>query len=104
HPKCLAVAIAAGHQAMQIGSEEDRVFGLAVFAAISMIPSVAPAVIETARTGACASIKESTERFMKTNGRWVSAAVLLGAGAYVAFNAWSEMPGRGPESAVTAPQ
>ena len=35
--------------------------------------------------------------------RWVSAAILLGAGAYVAFNAWSEMPGRAPADAVTAP-
>lgn len=103
HPKCLAVAIAAGQQAMQIGSEEDRLVGLTVFAAISMIPSVAPAIIETARAGACAAIKESTERFMKTNGRWVSAAILLGAGAYVAVNAWHEMPGRAPADAVTAP-
>ena len=87
HPKCLAVGIAAGHQAMQVADEAQRTLGLTVFAAISMVPALAPAVIETARAGACAAIKESTERFMKTNGRWVSAAILLGAGAYVAFNA-----------------
>ena len=103
HPKCLAIGIAAGHQAMQVADEAQRSLGLTVFAAISMVPALAPAIIETARGGACAAIKESTERFMKTNGRWVSAAILLGAGAYVAVNAWHEMPGRAPADAVTAP-
>jgi predicted negative regulator of RcsB-dependent stress response len=37
-------------------------------------------------------MKESTERFMKKNGRWVSATILLGAGAYVAWNAFKSMP------------
>jgi predicted negative regulator of RcsB-dependent stress response len=37
-------------------------------------------------------MKESTERFMKKNGRWMSAAILLGAAVYVGWNAWKNMP------------
>ena len=94
HPKCVGVAIAAGHQALQIAGDEDRTFGILVFAVIAMLPAIAPAVIETAHSGASAAIKESSERFLKTNGRWISAAILLAAGAYVAWNAAREMPGR----------
>jgi len=75
-----------------VTDDDQRAIGLAVYGAISMVPAIAPALIETARSGACASIKESVESFMKTNGRWVSAVILLGAGAYVAFNAWNNMP------------
>ena len=92
HPKCVSVAIAAGHQALQISDHAQRTLGIAVFVIISMLPSIAPAVIETVHAGASAAIKESSERFMKTNGRWVSAALLLGAGAFVAWNAWTHMP------------
>jgi hypothetical protein len=92
HPKSVAVAIAAGHQAMQVTEAEARTLGIAVFSAIALVPAVAPAVIETAHSGACASMKESTERFMKKNGRWMSAAILLAAAGYVAWNAWKNMP------------
>ena len=92
HPKCLAITIAAGHQIAQVTDHAARPVAIAVFAAISLIPSFAPAVVETIRSGACASMKESTERFMKRNGRWVSAVILLGIGAYVAWNAWKTMP------------
>ncbi len=92
HPKSLAVAIAAGHQAMQVTEAEARTLGIAVFSVIAIAPAIAPAVIETAHAGACASIKESTERFMKKNGRWMSAAILLAAAGYVAWNAWKNMP------------
>lgn len=92
HPKCVSVAIAAGHQALQVPGEAERIAGIATFVAISMVPAVAPAVIESARPGASAVIKEACERFMKTQGRWIGAAVLLGAGAYVAWNAWKNMP------------
>jgi threonine/homoserine/homoserine lactone efflux protein len=92
HPKSVAVAIAAGHQAMQVTEAEARTLGIAVFSAIARVPAVAPAVIETAHSGACASMKESTERFMKKNGRWMSAAILLAAAGYVAWNAWKNMP------------
>ena len=92
HPKCVSVAIAAGHQALQITDDAQRTIGIAVFAVISMLPSIAPAVIETVHAGGSAAIKESCERFLKTNGRWVSAALLLGAGAFVAWNAWKNMP------------
>jgi predicted negative regulator of RcsB-dependent stress response len=37
-------------------------------------------------------MKESTERFMKKNGRWMSAAILLAAAGYVAWNACKNMP------------
>lgn len=102
HPKCVGVAIAAGHQALQIAGDEDRSFGIIVFAAIAMLPAIAPAVIEMAHSGASAAIKESSERFLKTNGRWISAVILLAAGAYVAWNAAHEMPGRA-KPAATAP-
>ena len=92
HPKCLAITIAAGHQIAQITDHAARPVAIAVFSAISLVPSIAPAVIETLRSGACAAMKESTERFMKKNGRWVSATILLGAGAYVAWNAFKSMP------------
>jgi predicted negative regulator of RcsB-dependent stress response len=29
---------------------------------------------------------------MKKNGRWMSAAILLAAAGYVAWNAWKNMP------------
>ena len=106
HPKSVGVAIAAGHQALQIAGSEDRTFGILLFAVISMLPAVAPAVIETVHSGASAAIKESSERFLKTNGRWISAAILLAAGAYVAWNAAHEMPGRevpAKAPAATAP-
>ena len=102
HPKSVGIAIAAGHQALQISGDQDRTFGILVFAVISMLPAIAPAVIETAHSGASTAIKESSERFLKTNGRWISAVILLGAGAYVAWNAAHEMPGR-TKSAETAP-
>lgn len=92
HPKCVSVAIAAGHQALQIPDRAGQVAGIAVFAAISMVPAVAPAIIETAKPGASAAIKDACERFMKKQGRWISAVILLGAGAYVAWNAWADMP------------
>lgn len=92
HPKCVSVAIAAGHQAMQIPGEAARMLGFTVFAVIAMIPAIAPLAIELVRPGASASIKESCERFMKRNGRWIVAVILLAAGAYVASNAVRDMP------------
>ena len=84
--------LVAGHQAMQVTEGQGRALGIAVFSAIAIAPAIAPAVIETAHAGACASMKESTERFMKKNGRWMSAAILLAAAGYVAWNAWKNIP------------
>lgn len=100
HPKCVSIAIAAGHQAMQIPGEADRTLGFGVFFAVAMVPAVAPLAIELVRPGASASIKESCERFMKRNGRWIVAIILLAAGAYVASNAVKDMPRDGEAPAV----
>jgi hypothetical protein len=53
---------------------------------------VLPAVIELIKPGAVVRIKESYERIMKVHGRWINAALLLGAGAFVAHEAWRVMP------------
>ena len=52
----------------------------------------APLVVELIRPGGSASIRASCEAFMKTNGRWIAALILLGAGAFVAWNAAHSMP------------
>jgi hypothetical protein len=65
-----------------------------VFAAISLVPSLLPAVIETVHPGISSKLKDSFERFMKVNGRWISAAFILAVAAFVGHNAWNDMPGR----------
>jgi predicted negative regulator of RcsB-dependent stress response len=44
------------------------------------------------RPGGSGWIKEACERFMRTNGRWIAALILLGAGAFVAWHAVKSMP------------
>jgi MFS family permease len=61
--------------------------GLAGFAMCGLHPKVFPIAI-------AAGIKESYERIMKAHGRWITAALLLGAGTFVAYEAWHTMPGR----------
>jgi len=92
HPKCVSVAIAAGHQAMQVPGDADRTLAFGVFAAIAMLPAVAPFAIELVRPGGSASMKESCERLMRRDGRWIVAVILLGAGGYVAWHAFQRMP------------
>ena len=69
----------------------DRI-GIVVFAVISLVPALAPAVIETVRPGASARIKDAYERIMKEHGRWITAALLLGVGAFLAHEAFMHMP------------
>ena len=59
---------------------------------ISLVPALAPAVIETVRPGASARIKDAYERIMKEHGRWITAALLLGVGAFLAHEAFMHMP------------
>lgn len=92
HPKCLSVSIAAGHQAMQIAVEADRFVGVALFAAVALVPSITPLIVELVRPGGSGMIKEACERFMRTNGRWIAALILLGAGTFVAWHAVKSMP------------
>ena len=94
HPKVFPIAIAAGHQITQITGIGERAAGIVIFAVISVIPAVVPAIIELLHPGSPARIKESYERFMKVHGRWVTAALLLAAAAFVAHNAWEKFPGR----------
>lgn len=93
HPKVFPIAIAAGHQIVQIVRPGQQVLGVVLFAVVAMIPALVPAVIDIVRPGATVDIKEGYERIMKVHGRWVSAILLLGAGAFVGFDAWRTMPG-----------
>lgn len=94
HPKVFPIAIAAGHQIVQIARPGERALGVVVFAVIAVIPALVPAVIDLVKPGATVGIKEAYERIMKVHGRWISAALLLGAGAFVGFDAWHDMPKR----------
>ena len=94
HPKVFPIAIAAGHQITQITGSAERVAAIVIFAVISVVPAVLPAIIEVVHPGAPARIKDSYERFMKVHGRWVTAALLLAAAGFVGHNAWEKFPGR----------
>lgn len=94
HPKVFPIAIAAGHQISQITAPGQRGLAVLVFAVISVVPALTPAVIELVRPGASVRIKEGYERVMKVHGRWVTAALLLIAAALVGYNAWEKFPGR----------
>lgn len=94
HPKIFPIAIAAGHQIEQITDPRVRGLGIVIFAAISVVPAVLPAIIELVNPGAVIRIKDGYERVMKVHGRWITAVLLLGAGAFVAHDAWHMMPRR----------
>ena len=102
HPKVFPIAIAAGHETLQITSDDQRVLGIAVFSAIALVPSLLPAVIETVHPGISSRLKDAFERFMKVNGRWISAAFILAVAAFIGYNAWSDMPGRERHEAPAA--
>lgn len=95
HPKIFPIAIAAGHQLTQITDPSERTLGIVLFAAISVVPALLPAVIETVRPGASGRIKDGYERIMKVHGRWITAGLLLAASVLVGYNAWEKYPGRG---------
>ena len=92
HPKVFPIAIAAGHQILEISDHAERTLGIIVFAVISLVPALAPAVIETVRPGASTRIKDAYERVMKVHGRWITALLLLGAGAFLAHEAFLHLP------------
>lgn len=94
HPKVFPIAIAAGHQIFQITQPGQRTLGVVMFAVIAVIPALLPAVIDLVNPGATVRIKEGYERIMKVHGRWLTAALLLVAGAYVGYEAWQDMPRR----------
>lgn len=94
HPKVFPIAIAAGHQIVQIERPGEKLLGIVLFAVISAVPALMPAVIDVVKPGATVGIKESYERIMKVHGRWIGALLLLGAGAFVGYDAWRDMPGR----------
>ena len=94
HPKVFPIAIAAGHQIVQIERPGERLSGIVLFAVISAIPALLPAVIDLVKPGAAGGIKEAYERIMKVHGRWIGAVLLIGAGVFVGFDAWRDMPGR----------
>ena len=92
HPKVFPIAIAAGHQLLQITDRSERVVGIVVFAVIAVVPALAPAVIEMVSPGASSRIKDGYERIMKVHGRWIIAVLLLAAAAFVGHNALEHMP------------
>lgn len=94
HPKVFPIAIAAGHQITQITSRAERGLGIAVFAAISVIPAVTPFVIDLVRPGATTRIKDGYERIMKVHGRWITAVLLMGVALLLAHDAWEKFPAR----------
>jgi hypothetical protein len=94
HPKVFPIAIAAGHQILEIADRGERTLGAVVFAVIAVIPALAPTVIEIVRPGAAGRIKEGYERIMKVHGRWIVAVLLLGVAAFVGHNAFDHMPRR----------
>ena len=93
HPKVFPIAIAAGHQILEITDRPERTFAIVIFAVISVVPALTPAVIELVQPGASSRIKDGYERFMKVHGRWVVAVLLLGAAAFVGHNAFTHVPG-----------
>lgn len=92
HPKVFPIAIAAGHQIMQIADRPQRTLGIVLFAVIAVIPALLPAVIDLVNPSATGRIKSGYERIMKVHGRWITAVLLLGAGSFVAYDAWHDMP------------
>lgn len=94
HPKVFPIAIAAGHQISQITAPGERTLAIVIFAAISVLPAVTPAIIEMVKPGASVRIKDAYERVMKVHGRWITATLLLAAAAFVGHNAWEHFPGR----------
>ena len=94
HPKVFPIAIAAGHQIMQITDPGARAMAVAIFAAISVVPTVLPAVLDLVNPGAVVRIKQSYERIMKVHGRRITAVLLLGVGTFVGYEAWHVMPTR----------
>ena len=92
HPKVFPIAIAAGHQIWQVTERPERGLCVLVFAVISVIPAVVPAIIEVFSPGASGRTKDAFERIMKVHGRWITAVLLLAAAAFVGNNAWNEMP------------
>lgn len=92
HPKVFPIAIAAGHQIMQITARPERLAGIILFAAISVIPAVLPAIVDVIKPGANEAIKDGYERIMKVHGRWITAALLIAAAVFVGHSAWEKMP------------
>ena len=92
HPKVFPIAIAAGHQILQITSRTERVAGIVLFAVISVIPAVTPAIIDLIKPGSTEKIKEGYERIMKVHGRWITAVLLIAAALFVGHSAWERMP------------
>ena len=92
HPKVFPIAIAAGHQLLEISDRSERTLGSVVFAVIAVVPALAPAVIELVSPGASGRIKDRYEQLMKVHGRWIIAVLLLAAAAFVGHNAFEHLP------------
>ena len=94
HPKVFPIAIAAGHQIIQIDDRAERALGIVLFAVIAALPTLIPLLIDLVKPGSTVRIKDGYERIMKVHGRWITALLLLGAGTFVGVDAWHDRPGR----------
>ncbi|MCB1263102.1 MAG: GAP family protein [Mycobacterium sp.] len=94
HPKVFPIAIAAGHQIVQIGDGPLQVLAVVMFGFIAVVPALLPMVIDLINPRATTRIKVGYEQAMKVHGRWITATLLLAAGSFLAFEAWDKMPGR----------
>ncbi|MCB1291900.1 GAP family protein [Mycolicibacterium sp.] len=92
HPKVFPIAIAAGHQIVQLNRPAERGAGVVLFAVIAVLPALVPTVIELINPGATGRIKEGYERIMRVHGRWITAALLLAAGTLMSVEAWRVLP------------
>lgn len=92
HPKVFPIAIAAGHQVTEITETAQRGLAVVVFAVIAVLPALLPAVIEVVRPGSLDRIRRGYERVMQAHGRWITAALLIGAAAFVGYSAWEKFP------------
>lgn len=63
-----------------------------MFGFIAVVPALLPLVIDLINPRATTRIKDGYERVMKVHGRWITAALLLAAGSFLAFEAWDKMP------------
>jgi len=94
HPKVFPIAIAAGHQIIQIDDRAERALGIVLFAVIAALPTLIPLLIDLVKPGSTVRIKDAYERVMKVHGRWITALLLIGAGTFVGVDAWHDRPGR----------
>ena len=88
------IAIAAGHQIVQITQAWRARSGVIIFAVIAVLPALTPAIIDVVKPRRYRRHQRGLQRIMKVHGRWIRALLLLGAGSFVGLDALRDMPAR----------